>query len=402
MKRVVITGIGAVTSLGCSGGEILSSLQQEKTAFKRPGFDNSIVICPVNGFDVKSFTGRFKNSRYLNRGAAFALAAAINAVTDAGIPGRLLQQAGLYVGCGPNLDISEEFPDIKNRHIPWEKHAALWILKFLPNTAASAISQFLNIHGESATFGTACAASLQAMGNAFQKIKWGELPAALAGGGDSRLSQSAVMAYKKAGALYTGQGDPDQACCPFDRDRSGFVCGEGGAFFVLEELDHARQRKALIYGEICGFAASADGYAMTAPEPNGRWAKEAVKKAIDQANVCFDEIDLICAHGTSTPLNDSVEAGLLHELFADTTPAVTGIKSWIGHLSAACGAAELAIVLFCLQKKIIPPVRNLTHPCADIGFVMEAPARFSPKAILLENFGFGGQNCAMVVKPWTL
>lgn len=402
MKRVVITGIGAITSLGNNGDEIISSLHRDRTAFRRSDLDKDLVVCPIEDFELKSYTGRFKNSRYLTRGAAFALAAAIEAVKDAGIPSEQLRKAGVFVGSGPNLDIGNEFPNIENSRIRWDKHRALWILKFLPNTAASAIGQYLSINGESASLGTACAASLQAIGTAFQKIKWGEHAAVLAGGGDSRLSPGALMAYKKAGALYKGRMNPDQACRPFDRDRNGFVCGEGGAFLFLEELDHAKKRGAHIYAEICGFASTADGYAMAAPRPDGKFAKLAVEMAIEQAEMDFHDIGLVSAHGTSTRLNDAVEGELLSSLFKPAPTLVMGLKSWIGHLSAACGAVELAISLFCAKERFVPAIRNIQDPCADAGFVAGDSARLSPGAILMENFGFGGQNCAMVVRPWHL
>ncbi len=400
MHRVVITGIGAVTSLGNTADEIMDAFSHNKTAFRRSEIDKDLVVCPVEQFNLKFHTGRFKNSRYLTKGSAFALAAAIDAVKDAGISHENLHHAGLFVGAGPNLDLGNEFPDIRNGEIKWDRRAALWVLKFLPNTAASAISQYLDMHGESATFGTACAASLQAMGTAFQKIKWGEQTAALAGGGDSRLSQGALMAYKKADALFNGTGDSDRACRPFDKNRKGFVCGEGGAMFVMEDLEHAQKRGARIYAEICGFAATADGHNMTAPEPDGKWARVAVKKAVEQAGVKMNDIDLVSAHGTSTPLNDAVEADMLKSFFESAATAVMGIKSWIGHLSAACGAAELAISLFCAAKGNFPAIRNLENPCADFGGFLDKPIRFQPKTLLIENFGFGGQNCAMVVKPW--
>lgn len=399
MNQVVITGIGAITSLGSNVDTVLTAFKNEQTSFTHCEWDPELVICPVHDFNLKAYTGRFKNSRYLTRGGALALAAAIAAVQDAGIQKSKMQSTGLFVGAGPHLDIGGTFPDINKGTVNWNKISALWLLKFLPNTTASAISQYLQIHGESATLGSACAASLHAIGQAFLKIKWGHLQTALAGGGDSRLSAGALMAYKKAHAIYTGTGNPAQACRPFDKKRAGFVCGEGGAFFVLEEMSQAQKRGANIYAEILGFGTSTDAGSMTAPEPDGKWAQVAVEQALFQAGVSVEDIGTIVAHGTGTSLNDSAEAQMLARIFKNQKPVIISLKSWIGHLAAACGAVELALFLYCLTDQYGPLIRNLKEPCVNnLSFATNC-FRLKPKTFLLENFGFGGQNCVLVVKP---
>jgi 3-oxoacyl-[acyl-carrier-protein] synthase II len=357
-----------------------------------------VNICPVKDFDIKDFTGRFKNNRYLNRGAQFALASALSAIKRGKISPDLLHNAGLFVGAGPNLDIPGEFPNIADGNLDWNKIPALWILKFLPNTAASAIAQLAGTHGENLTVGNACAASLMAVGEAFRKIRDGYLDIALAGSGDSRLNPGSIMAYKKAGALYNGDFKPENACRPFDKERNGFVSGEGGAFFLLEELEHARARGAEIYGEICGYGASVDGYNMTAPEPDAKWAEKAVRKALDDAGITPEQVELISAHGTGTPLNDAAEAELIQRVFRHK-PFISAFKSWTGHLSAACGALELALCIICMKNGWFPEIRNLKNPCREEINFMTAPEAISPETILVENFGFGGKNSALVIKP---
>ena len=320
-KRVVITSIGVISSLGFSLNQIIDNIKKEKVSFKTFAFDKSVCVCPVDDFDLKKITGRLKNARYLSRGARLCVASAIMAINNSGllkntVGENLLYKSGLFTGTGPNFDIGRELSCITNGIIDPENLSALWILKFLPNTAASVISEFTGIHGENLTINTACSASMQAIGEAYRKIKNGYLDLALAGGGDSRLSRGGILAYKKAQALcFSDHGNAKEACRPFDKKRSGFAPGEGGAFFMLEELDHALKRKAKIFGEICGFGASIDGHNMTAPEPEGRWGKKAVISALKEAAITASDIDVISSHGTGTLLNDAMESALIDNIF---------------------------------------------------------------------------------------
>ncbi len=396
-RRVVITSIGVFSSLGFSIEQIVDNLKNRRVTFERPPFDESVVTCPVRDFDIRDFINPFKDRRYLNRGAQFCVVSAVEAVKNAGIGNELLANAGLFTGAGPNLDMGGEFPEVRGGDIDREYLKALWILRFLPNTAASAIAKLAGIHGENSTITTACAASLQAIGEAYRKIRDGHLDLALTGGGDSRLSRGGILAYKKAQALYTGNSTPERASRPFDADRSGFVPGEGGAFFLLEEMDHAQRRGGTIYGEICGFGNSIDGYNMTAPNPDGRWGEKAVLAALNEAGMFPRDIDVVSAHGTGTSLNDDMEANLIDRVYGDNTPFVIAPKSWIGHLSAACGTVELAITLACMRNNYLPEIRNLKEPChSKINFVRNG-RKHSINTVMVENFGFGGQNCALII-----
>lgn len=390
--------MGILSSLGHDGGEIIKSFKEGKVNFERPAFDDEVVTSPIRGFDVRAYTGRFKDGRYLNRGSQFAVASAISAIKNAGCEKDYLERAGLFVGAGPNLNIGGEFPDIMRGEIDQAGLQALWILKFLPNTAASVIAKLTGIHGENLTICTACSASLQAIGEAFRKIKNGYVDRALAGGGDSRLSQGGILAYKKASALYKGDSEPDKASRPFDCSRSGFVPGEGGAFFLLEELEKAKERGAQIYGEICGYGNSMDACSMTAPEGTGKWGRMAVLSALQEAGMSPSQIDLISTHGTGTLLNDEGEVNLIGDIYTDGSPRVTALKSWIGHTASACGAMELALLLICMKENYIPEIRNLKDPCSGkIDFVRNGGAS-AFETCVIENFGFGGQNGALIVK----
>lgn len=399
-RRVVITAAGVVSSLGDNFPAIADNIRKERVSFERSSCDPQVIVAPIKGFDVRKYTGRHKNLRYLNRGAALAVAAAAAAVRHANLSAARLEAAGLFAGAGPNLDPGGAGHRMEAGRMEPEKRSALWILRFLPNTAASTIAQLTGIHGENLTLGNACAASLQALGEGYRKIKHGDLDVAVAGGGDSRLSAGAIRAYQNARALYGGQAGPYAASRPFDQERQGFVPGEGGAFFVLESDDHAAARGAAPLAEICGYAASLDGHAMAAPHPQGSWAEKAVRRALEDADMEPAQVDLISAHGTGTPLNDQVEAALIQRIFGESKPLVLAIKSWIGHLACACGAVELAICLSALETGLWPAIRNLDTPCNTAVNLVRSNIRATLRTLIFQNFGFGGQNAALVVRSW--
>lgn len=399
--RVVITAMGMVTSLGDAPEDLADCVRGGRVAFQFMGSNPRAVAAPVADFDVRSYAGRFKNRRYLTRGAAMAVAAAVQAVEQAMLTANQRECAGLFVGAGPNLDLGGECPWIRDGALDEGKLSALWMLRFLPNTAASVIAQRTGIRGENLTVGGACAASLQAVGEGYRKIKDGYLKAALAGGGDSRLSPGALLAYLKAGALYRGTDPPRQAQRPFDLRRGGFVPGEGGAFFVLENARQAVERGAAILAEVCGYGATLDGDAMTAPRTDGWKAEAAVRGALEQARMAPENIDMIAAHGTGTQLNDEVEAKMIQRIFGSRRPWVLALKSWIGHLAAACGAVELALCLSAMQTGVWPWIRNLDAPgIPELNYLRSRGEKIAPGSILLQNFGFGGQNAALVIRPW--
>jgi len=397
-RRVVITSMGILSSVGRDHGEIIKSFKERKVNFERPAFDDEVVTSPIRNFNVRDYTGPFKDSRYLNRGSQLAVASAIAAIKNSVCKKDDLEGAGLFVGAGPNLNIGGEFPEIRRGEIDREDLQALWILRFLPNTTASVIAKLSGIHGENLTVCTACSASVQAIGEAFRKIKNGYLDRALAGGGDSRLSPGGILAYKKASALYNGSGEPDKASRPFDCSRNGFVPGEGGAFFLLEEFEKAKEHGAQIYGEICGYGSSMDASNMTAPEGTGKWGMLAVLSALQEAEMSPSQIEVISAHGTGTLLNDEGEANLIDKIYSGCNPLVIALKSWIGHAASACGAMELALYLICMRENYIPEIRNLKDPCrGKINFVRDG-GTFSFGTCVIENFGFGGQNSALIVR----
>lgn len=396
MERVVITGAGCCTSLGWEAGGIARSFAEGRTAFAS---DGGRPVCPVadTGGDAASARlGAWRHRRYLNRGALFAVLSGLRAAASAGYDPEMPPETCLIGAAGPMLDFGRE------RGLPPADPAdldALWLLRWLPNTANAALARFLGIHGEGLVIGTACASALQAMGEGFRRVRSGLSARVLVAAGDSRLSEGGLLGYGKAHAL-SRNPVPEAAARPFDAARDGFVPGEGGAAFVLEPLEAARSRNARIVAEVLGFGASLDGGALTAPDESARYAERAVRDALADAGCAPGEVDWVSAHGTGTPLNDRSEALLLERVFADARPAVTALKSWIGHGSAACGGMELALLLAAARGGMLPPVRNLCEPCsARVDFV-RSPRPFPGPVGLLENFGFGGQNAALAVRLW--
>lgn len=378
--RVVITAAGGVSSLGSSTQELIDSFQGSFPDFKE---QFSVFTAPIIDFQFKDFVGKYKNKRYLNRGAALTLAGAVKTVQNSGI--ELDKDCGLFVGAGPNLVFPEKGDE-------YSKRKALWLLEHLSNTASSSISALLDIHGENSTIGTACTASLQAIGEGYRRIKYNQMEMALAGGGDSRLSQGGVMGYKMAGALYKGS-NPSKEYSPLRAEPLGFIPGEGSGFVILETLDSALKNNREILAEIVGFGQTMDGYNMTDPAPDGYWQSKAISLALKEAGIGAEEIGVIVAHGTGTPLNDEMELKLIESLFNNESMLLT-FKEWFGHLSAGCGAVELWGLIACFKSGFFP----LKHRSNN--YSVSGNSLTNSNYALIQNFGFGGQNAVLVVKKW--
>ena len=395
MERVAVTGMGCCTSLGWETEGIARAFAEGRTAFAA---DGGGPVCPVTDTGGDAASARlsaWRHRRYLNRGALFAVLSGLRAAASAGYDPEMTPETCLIGAAGPMLDFERE------RGLPPADPAdldALWLLRWLPNTANTALARFLGIHGEGLVLCTACASALQALGEGFRRVRAGLSSCVLVAAGDSRLSGGGLLGSGKAHALSRNPA-PEAASRPFDAARDGFVPGEGGAAFVLEPLEAAQRRKANILAEIVGFGASLDGGALTAPDASARYAEQAVRAALDDAGCPPAAVDWVSAHGTGTPLNDRSEALLLERVFG-ASPVIAALKSWIGHGSAACGGLELALMIAAARGGLFPPVRNLREPCSD-GLSFARTLRPFPGPLgLLENFGFGGQNAALAVRLW--
>lgn len=402
-ERVFITGMGCVTPLGATEESVLDALARDRTSFVRSPALEGAVCCPADPAPLEgTAAARWRRRRYLNRGAALMVGAGLRAARNAGFTDALPAHAALITATGPMLDMDPGVTAVAQGG-PLTDADALWLLRWLPNMGGAALARHLGIHGEGLVLTTACAAGLQALGEGMRRIRFGLTDTALAAAGDSRLSLGGLLGYARAQAMYRHAGPdappaPESVSRPFDADRSGFVPGEGGAAFVLESETRVRQRGVTPLAELLGFGASLDGGNLTAPDPEGRFAAAAVRGALRDAGLEPAAVDWAAAHGTGTVLNDQAEARMLETVFADARPAVTALKSWIGHGAAACGALELALLLPAAKAGFIPAIRNLRTPCSShLDFVRER--RSLPGRIgLLESFGFGGQNAALIVR----
>jgi len=354
----------------------------------------------------------------MGRATQFGVGAALFAVADSGIDTEREnpERVGVVMGTGVvPMDLSELAPLLADAcngsgafHVPRFGQRAgaalfpLWILKYLPNMVASHISLALNLQGPNSTITTACVAGTQAVGEGFRLIARGDADVVLAGGADSRIDPLLLLAYLALGALSPADRPAAEVSRPFDRLRDGFVLGEGAAVLVLEELERAKRRGAVIYAEMLGFGSSFDAHSVTKPDPEARGAARAIDAALKEARVDYHEVDYINAHGTSTRLNDLMETTAVKRVFGESAKALplSSIKSMVGHLIGAAGAVEAAALALTLQGGVLPPTINLTNPDpgCDLDYVPNSAREVPVRTAVSTSFGFGGQNGALVMR----
>jgi 3-oxoacyl-[acyl-carrier-protein] synthase II len=280
----------------------------------------------------------------------------------------------------------------------------LWLLKHLPNMVAAHVSIFHRAQGPNNTIVTACSASTQAVGEAMRIVERGDADVMLAGGADSRIDPLSLVAYTMLGAVSTSGRPPERVSRPFDRDRDGFVLGEGAAVLVLESEEHAKARGATIYAECAGYGSSFDAFAVTQPEPEGRGAIQSMREALKDARLSPDDIDYISAHGTSTPLNDLMETVAVKKLFGTRAAKVpmSSIKSMVGHLIGAAGALEALVSVLVIRDGVLPPTINYENrdPECDLDYVPNEAREMRVRTVLSNSFGFGGQNASLVIREY--
>lgn len=425
MRRVVVTGVGVVAPNGVGKEAFWSSCVNGRSGVGPiHSFDTSTLPVRVAGevpdFDLTPFipSAHRKSLKIMGRGARFGVAAAGLAVQDSGLdlsrenPERL----GVVMGGGlVPMDLPEIAPIVSaalngdgRLHVDRLGNTGkdalypLWILKYLPNMTAAHISLIHGCQGPNSTIVTACAAGTQAVGEAFRLIARDDVDIVLAGGSDSRLDPLLILAYSALGALSPAQRSPSEVSRPFDGQRDGFVLGEGAGVLLLEELEHAKRRGAVVYAEVLGMGTSFDAYAVTKPDPEARGAARAIRWALREAHTDPSDIDYINAHGTSTRLNDLMETVAVKRVFehrARTLP-MSSIKSMVGHLIGASGAVEAAALALTLHDGILPPTINQTHPdpSCDLDYVPNCAREMPVETALSTSFGFGGQNAALVMR----
>jgi len=405
-RRVVITGLGVIAPNGVGKREYWDALKEGRSGIRRiTRFDPTPFPTQFMGevdFDPKKFIS-FKQMKRMDRTSHLAVSAAKMAVEDAGLNIKDEDQDRIGVTIGTAMaghGMILEQHDVFVKKGPMKIDTFTAIASF-PDAPSSQISIELGIKGPSFSIATACSSASDAIGYAFNAIRNEELDIVIMGGADSPVFPPILGAFCVLRALSKRNDAPEKASRPFDKERDGFVLGEGAGILILEDLEHALKRNAHIYGEILGFGMTCDAYHMTKPEPSGVQAIRALKHALKDANVKPEDIGYVNAHGTSTPLNDKNETFILKEVFgahAHKIP-VSSIKSMIGHLIGAAGSVELIGALMSLEEGIIPPTINYETPDpeCDLDYVPNKARKTDANIILKNSFGFGGKNSALVV-----
>lgn len=407
MKReVVVTGIGAVTPLGCGSAGLYQGLRRERSAIDRiTRFDPSPFACTI-GAEVRDFDPAAyidaRRLRRLDRYSQFAVACARMAVEDARL--NLAEEHRDAIGCfiGSALG-GAAFAEEQHRVF-----LAQGIRRVKPSLALSIfcgaascnIAIEFDLRGPSSANSDSCASGAIALGNAFRAVRDGYADIMLAGGVEVPLAPLTFGSFDVIRAMSTQNEDPSRACRPFDRKRDGFVMAEGGALLVLEERQHALRRAAPLYGTVLGFGCSNDAYHMTAPLPSGAQAARAMRCALDEAGTAPEDVDYINAHASSTPLNDVMETSAIKQVFGPHAYRVpiSGTKAMHGHSLGASGAIEAAICMLALRHAYLPPTLNLEDPdpACDLDYVAGTGREAAIRAVVSNSFGFGGINACLV------
>jgi len=411
MKRVVVTGIGLVTPVGNDVKTSWENLKGGKSGIDIiKGFDTTKYPTKI-GAEVKDFTlDNFhpKNLRRMDKFVQFALKAAIEAIQDSGI---LLseeekERTGVIIGAGiGGLRVIEEQHKILLESGP-SRVSPFLIPMLIPDIAAGQVAIHFGLKGVNFATVSACASGAHALGVALNLLRNGVTDIAIAGGTESCITPLGLAGFCSMKALSTRNDAPEKASRPFDRERDGFVMGEGAGIVVLETIEHAIARNApKIYAEFIGAGMSCDAYHITAPDPDGKGAFLSMKYALENAGIKPEDIDYINAHGTSTPLNDKSETNAIKKLLGEKayeTP-VSSIKSMIGHLLGASGAVEFIATALTIKEGVIPPTINYEYPDpeCDLDYVPNKTRKKDVKVAISNSFGFGGHNITLALKKFS-
>lgn len=405
-RRVVVTGMGAISPLGNSVTELW-----EGAAHGRSGvgvltrFDTASYPAKIAGeastFDPKRYMD-FKDARRMSRASQFAVAAAREALADAGLDKEPLpEDAGVLIGTG-----NSSFPDIEAATRTMVEKGGMRVSPFampavLPSMSAGQIAIQFGVRGYNSTVSTACASGTQAIGEAAEVLRRGAASIMITGGTEAPICEVGLAGFCVMRALSTRNDEPERASRPFERDRDGFVAGEGAGILILETLEHARARGARIYAEVLGLGSTNDAYHLTAPPPDASGAARAMRWALRDAGLDPGDIDYINAHGTATPHNDHSETIAIKAVFGDGAYRVpiSSTKSMLGHCLGAAGALEAITTIRAMHASLIPPTINLDHPDpdCDLDYVPNTARHATVDVALSNSFGFGGQNASLAL-----
>ena len=408
-RRVVITGLGAVTPLGLTAGGSWRAVREGVcgigpiTAYDPAGMKVQLAA-EVKGFDPDALFGKMEAKR-MGRFTQFALAAAREALADSGfrVEEADAKRCGVMVSSGiGGIGITEEEHD-RGLARGWDRVSPFFIPTGICNMAAGRVAIDAGFRGMCTCPVTACAGGTNAVGDAFRSIRDGYADACLCGGSEAALTPLAVGGFTSMKALSQAV-DPSRASIPFDAERSGFVMGEGAGVLLLEELDHAQARGAEIYAEVLGYGATCDAYHMTAPRPDGSGGADAMALALADGGVRPEEVDYINAHGTSTHLNDAGETAAIKTVFGDHAYrlAVSSTKSMTGHMLGAAGAVEAIFTALALRDGYIPATIHyqIPDPACDLDVVPNQGRETDIRCALSNSLGFGGHNGCLLFKKW--
>ena len=409
-RRVVVTGIGLVTPLGIGTEQTWSALLNGQSGVGPiTRFDASEqasqIAAEVKGFNPEDWFEK-KQAKNLDAFVQYAVAAADIAWKNSGlsITDDNVNRVGVITGCGMGgLPTIEEYHGVLMNKGP-RKITPFFIPRVIPNMPSGHISMRIGCKGPNLTQTTACAAGTHAVGEAFRHIVYGDCDVAITGGAESVICPLAVGGFSAMKALSTRNDDPATASRPFDRDRDGFVISEGAGILVLEELESAKRRGAVIYAEVVGYGQSSDAYHIAAPPEDGEGAARCMAAALRDAGMNPEDIDYINAHGTSTPLNDKCETQAIKTVFGAHAYklAVSSTKSMTGHMLGAAGGIEAAFSALTLHHGIIPPTANLQtpDPNCDLDYVPLVARESRPNTAMSNSFGFGGTNGVVIFKRY--
>ena len=410
-RRVVITGLGVVTPVGNDVPAFWDSLTNGRSgigmieSFDTTGYDCKIAG-HVHNFDPKNFFKNPKDARRTDRFVQLAMAAAVMAKDDSGIDLEKVDRDrfGVIVssGIGGLKTLEDQHTNLLQKGPA--RLSPFTIPMLISNMASGLISMEYGLRGPNLSIVTACATSNNAIGESWRMIKFGDADAFIAGGSEAAIVTIGVGSFASMKALSTRNDEPQRASRPWDRDRDGFVMGEGAGVVVLEELGHARARGARIYCELIGYGATADAYHMTAPPPDGEGAARAMKMAMKHARINPEEVDYINAHATSTGLGDIAETNAIKSVFGQHAHSVSisSTKSMTGHLLGGAGAIEMAACALAMRDSVVPPTINLENadPECDLDYTPNVAKEKKVRVALNNSFGFGGHNATIVAREF--
>ena len=409
-RRVVVTGIGLVSAVGIGTNETWSAVRAGTsgvtriTKFDVSGYATQIAA-EVKGFDPLAFIEK-KDVKKMDLFIQYAVAAAQFAMDDSRleITRENATNIGVYIGSGIGgfITIEREHEALLNGGP--RKVSPFFIPSAIINLASGQVSIRFGAKGPNSATCTACSASAHAIGDAYEIIKRCDADAMIAGGSEAAICPMSVAGFGQLRALSTRNDEPSRASRPFDKDRDGFIIGEGAGVLILEELEHARRRGAKIYAEIVGYGMSSDAYHMTAPSEDGDGARRVMAMAIRKAGIPPSDVDYVNAHGTSTPYNDKLETLAIHNCFGDHARklAISSTKSMTGHLLGGAGGLEAGITALAVRDQIAPPTINLDNPDTecDLDYVPHQSREMEITYALSNSFGFGGTNAALLFKRY--